>query len=1107
MSLTSPPTPMGDRNAIARPPKARRRRIAALALLAVTLGVAGPLRSVDAGADPATSTSTTTTTPTAAPVVGPTASSCAPAGFPKPAWGAAPGYIYSPTLFNGVAIDPQPDDTFAADGAGHSAYTGRLQTRTANGREELLVCAHVGTNTFDDALTPFATSAHPATIAPVVSIIDAAGTTTSYGLDTAGLTDVALAHYAGSTDVHEGILQMWVPFTPSLHSPGFTVRTEIRGTAALAGGGPSLVGGADEVYIHLGLAPVARNAPVDQAVGVALDDSVIGERASDPGADDLQSLLKPVLPPMLKDAIAAQAPSNIPSDWEWSPGLALGTSASGTVNSLPFTGGLDSLDVVDFNAKESRLQLHVSGTLYPQLTLKPRAAGFVSILSGSCSVTAQAQVAMDIGVTVGFDSTGTKLETHIAVLQASATTSNVQASGTLLALYTVIPGPMSCGTIEGDISDGISKKVKSAVGSLAANPEVETKIATALNTSAPLGLTDLANGPISSANVTFPAGGGFGIGSAKYVETAPYGHLGGSVWIWHEGIDAAASLAVTDKGGARFPYSIRPASTCSVVTQTHERARPKPPSVLDNVLNWGCGGGLVSTQTQPVAAPTAPPSTQPPLGPVAPVATVPTKGVVNPSPTPAPTSATVPAKGGVTTAAPVRTASQVTGASAASVAAANVMDRTTSAAAAPIVIDAPTATVPPKTATTVPSKPATTLPPKTATTTPATTPVTTAPATTPKTTTPVAPQVLPGKAATTVIAPTTAPAKIGALGIDITKICCLSNPVTLLPTDFDIGVVVNGATVNQLSRALTAGSGDGTGIVDVDTTDEDGNTVWSRPSVAPMYLPSAPANWPAPGAVKLFAPSVRLMNSSNPFMMTADMLLGADAQINTATNHLVPLPSSTVAARIRFLRLRNGNMATEPPSGPIQKTLTELQTDVGPKALKIIEGIAVPDLGALLVNSGLPSMVASNLSLATTGGGHLGIYLNIDPNPARVGVAASWNGVSDTAAPSSFTASLNPTGFPGTGGYTVHWTVSNASGLVTYQSPAAGETSLSKTFNASLASGQSNHQNCDPTRWLGVKVRATVTRNNVTQVGSGSFTSPVWEVPINTHICGGGDIP
>ena len=145
-----------------------------------------------------------------------------PAGFARPVGTVPPGYVYTPTSFTGVVADPQPDDTFAADAPGRAAYVGRLRTRVANGREEFLVCAHVGTNTPDDALTPFPLTgpgAHPATIAPRIVIIDAVGNASTYDFVAAGITG-SLSHYAGSADVHESFVQMWVPFTFSLHEPG-----------------------------------------------------------------------------------------------------------------------------------------------------------------------------------------------------------------------------------------------------------------------------------------------------------------------------------------------------------------------------------------------------------------------------------------------------------------------------------------------------------------------------------------------------------------------------------------------------------------------------------------------------------------------------------------------------------------------------------------------------------------------------------------------------------------------------------------------------------------------------------------------------------------------
>src|SRR5262249_44941951 len=125
-------------------------------------------------------------------------------------------------------------------------------------------------------LTPFpltGTGGHAATIAPRVVVIDAAGNTAAYDLGTAGISG-SISNYAGSTDVHEGFVQMWVPFTFGMREPGFTVRVEIRGTPGLPGGATQVMG-ADEVFVHLGPAPQHMAGTVYQALGVALDDGAI----------------------------------------------------------------------------------------------------------------------------------------------------------------------------------------------------------------------------------------------------------------------------------------------------------------------------------------------------------------------------------------------------------------------------------------------------------------------------------------------------------------------------------------------------------------------------------------------------------------------------------------------------------------------------------------------------------------------------------------------------------------------------------------------------------------------------------------------------------------
>src|SRR4030095_10842739 len=93
--------------------------------------------------------------------------------------------------------------------------------------------------------------------------------------------------------------------------------------------------GADEVYVHLGRSPYHRSSRVEQAVGVALDDSVLAPRAEDPGADDLSTMIASQVEPFIAEAIETNgAPADIPTDWEWEPGAVPATSAGGRLNSL-----------------------------------------------------------------------------------------------------------------------------------------------------------------------------------------------------------------------------------------------------------------------------------------------------------------------------------------------------------------------------------------------------------------------------------------------------------------------------------------------------------------------------------------------------------------------------------------------------------------------------------------------------------------------------------------------------------------------------------------------------------------------------------------------------
>ena len=141
--------------------RGRGARSSLLAMLAVSLATAGvidrtPTASA-AGGDAASPLRSRppTSTPSASRFLRPNRQRAhrecgTPGGFARPAGVIPPGYIYAPTTFDGTLPDPQPDDTFAADAAGHATHVGHLRTRVVDGQEQFLVCAHVGTNRRDE---------------------------------------------------------------------------------------------------------------------------------------------------------------------------------------------------------------------------------------------------------------------------------------------------------------------------------------------------------------------------------------------------------------------------------------------------------------------------------------------------------------------------------------------------------------------------------------------------------------------------------------------------------------------------------------------------------------------------------------------------------------------------------------------------------------------------------------------------------------------------------------------------------------------------------------------------------------------------------------------
>ena len=888
---------------------------------------------------------------------------CNQGGLTSPAGVVPPGYVYTPTLFSGVAVDPQPDDTFAADAPGHAVHTGRLTRRTTGGREEFLVCAHVGTNTPDPALRALAGPAGPATLTARVTVISASGATTSYDMGDPRLSASLVLPYNGSTTGAEGLAGAWIPFTDDLREPGFTLRVEVRGTPATPGGGTNLVMGADEVFVHLGPAPYARNQRVPEAVGVAIDDSAIGERSTDPGPDDLSTLFGRELRALLTDRIAGMAPSAIESDWDWDPGLTtLANAASGTIDDAWFQPSAATLDVVPIDADESRLQVHLAGTVGIDMTIEPNSFGTVSILAGSCGVDASVNISIDLGFTVGVSPDRARPTVAVALVASSVDTTRIHAQGPLLALGVIVPFPLPCSALEDNFSAAIEKRITEKFDELndgATRDEVQQLI------EAKLRPADLATGPLSTAGVTLPGGVGFGLALGRWVDTAPsgQGRTGGAEWIHPEGMDLAAGLAVTDQGGSRFPYSYVPSATASVVRQTHERTR------------------TIRVRRLPELS-----------------------------------------------------------------------------ARARVILGAVTA--------------------------------------------------------------------VGTAGGQLVD----------ASADFDLGMVVSGATVNQLLRALAAGGPrqlqtaplpvaerafpgrpglpaqpdvgllDLTASVDASGDGVDDLDIGVRPAIAPLYLPTAPGGWPTPGDLNVYVPSLRVaIPVPQVATMAADIRIGATATIDTATNHLVPQVTA-ISVQPRFLRLgATINAMPDPAQNPIVALAGQkLREAIPPRITAALTPIALPDLKALFTTPGFTPVVLANLSVRTVGGGHLGVHLDVKPNPARVAVTTAFDGGSDTEPPTSYTVRATPTQFPGTGAYTTSWVVRDAAGgAVVYRSPEGGDSGLELTLPTTGLQTVVDDP-CSGDRSLGIRVTATVRRGNVTATGqaeggggwSGRPTRPA-------HLCGG----
>ena len=418
----------------------------------------------------------------------------------------------------------------------------------------------------------------------------------------------SLAHYRDSTDPREGVVQMWVPVTANLREPGFTVRVEIRGTFNLPGGTTNVMG-ADEVFVHLGPAPVGAGNTVMQAVGLALDTGVIEDEPADgaiedgpfdPGVDDLTSLLAPRIKPLIEETVEAQAPIDVETDVDWDVDPAVATYASGWVSSLNTNIETLKVDVEDWTEPEGesfpRLNVATTGTVHPYLVLHPHAWGPITVTDGTChvysTVDVNARLAFFLDIAPGSD----RLQARVAFLDIGASVESVTATGTFTVDHVL---ERDCSTKVDSFRDGIADRVKSGVRAIEEKPEILQRVTDELNKA--LDVTDLSRGPLAidevalSDNVGFRTDG-FYIRTAR-TERAAAGW--GDIDVDAGGVDLAAAAWVDDKGGSRSGHSYVPTQQLPLVTSTGDRQRPSGGSFDVGVV---VSGGTVNQVTRSLTA-------------------------------------------------------------------------------------------------------------------------------------------------------------------------------------------------------------------------------------------------------------------------------------------------------------------------------------------------------------------------------------------------------------------------------------------------------------------------------------------------------------------------
>ncbi len=282
---------------------------------------------------------------------------------------------------------------------------------------------------------------------------------------------------------------------------------------------------------------------------------------------------------------------------------------------------------------------------------------------------------------------------------------------------------------------------------------------------------------------------------------------------------------------------------------------------------------------------------------------------------------------------------------------------------------------------------------------------------------------------------------------------------------FDVGVILDAALLNQELDALASA-----GLLDLGLTLDGGIQVTTTPEVAPAFIPTEQLGLAGPESAPLMLLLPNLQVDVGGARFAVDVAAGVDASVDPGTGELIP--EVDVALNVNLLQcpgleLVCGLINNDALLDAFEAAVVSLLVD--PLVENSLGRITVPAVLELQLGSAHVAQLDGNVA----------VFADIVPTPRVdvdiVGDFTTPGAGNPTIQLDSVEVSALPEFLPGSGPYTVHWTIRDAANTVIYSSPPGGEPNLSIQLDAD----ELNPQDFGGELYAEVGASVTVSRGGV----------------------------